>query len=118
MGAKGKFRSPAAVIIFTIITCGIYGLIWMYNFAKELKIYLEKEDLNPGLDLFLSIICVPYIIYWSYKYGKVIYEAQQKAGISPADDNSILYLILTILGLFIVNMAIMQSSANKIWTKS
>jgi len=116
MSEKGAIRSPGAILIFTIITCGIYGLIWAYNLSKELKIYLNKEEINPALDLLLCIICPPYSIYWFYKYGKIIDEAAEKAGLQP-DDNALLYLILTIFGLPLVNMAIMQNSVNKIWRK-
>ncbi len=111
---KGVVRSPASVIIFSVLTCGIYTIVWIYKFGSELKAYSGKEDLDPGLDLLLSIVCFPYIIYWSYKYGKAMEDAQKKAGIASSDD-SLLYLILSLLGLFVVTMAIMQSNMNKVW---
>lgn len=122
MSVKGEVRSPAASIVFTIITCGIYGWIWMYKMTQELKKYLGREDLNPGLDILLSIICFPYVYYWSYRNGKLIAEAQSKAGI-PVEDNAILYLILAIFsvsvfGLFPIALAIMQSQLNRIWLSS
>jgi hypothetical protein len=36
-GPKGKVRHPAAVIIFSIITLGIYFLFWTYFVFKENK---------------------------------------------------------------------------------
>ena len=113
---NGKVKSPAAVIIFSIITCGIYALVWIYSFAKDLKNYLGSEDIKPGLDLLLCMVCFPYMFYWTYKYGKCISEAQKKAGI-PESNDEILYLVLAIFGLFIVDMAIMQSKVNEIWSK-
>lgn len=117
MEPKGTLRSPALVIIFSIITCGIYALVWIYMFANELKQYLEKPEINPGLDLILCIICFPYLYYWAYKYGQLIKEAQKKANIE-VEDNSVLYVIIAVLGFFIVDMAIMQSSVNKVWSKN
>ncbi|MBU1075836.1 MAG: DUF4234 domain-containing protein [Spirochaetes bacterium] len=114
MSEKGEVRSPAAVIIFTIITCGIYALIWIYKISKELKLYLNKEDINPAVELILCIVCFPYSIYWVYKYGQLITEAQKKDKID-VEDNALLYLILAIFGFFIVDMAIMQASMNKLW---
>lgn len=111
---KGENRSVVKLIILSVITCGIYYLYWQYKIAEELKLYLGDESIKPGLDLFLCIICAPYIIYWYYKYGKLVAEAQRYAGL-PAEDNSILYVILSIFGLVIVNAAIMQSSMNKLW---
>ncbi len=116
MEFRGEERNPAAVIVFSFITCGIYVLVWIYKFTKEVKTYLENDEINPGLELLLCIICFPYIVYWSYKYGKLMMDAQNKASL-PADDNSLLYLILAILGLFIVNMAILQDSINQVWRK-
>jgi hypothetical protein len=113
---KNEVRSPAAVIIFTMITCGIYGLVWVFKFSREIKNYLNKEEVNPGLEVLLCLVCFPYAIYWSYKFGKLMMEAQQKAGLT-VEDNSILYLVLACFGLIIINMAIMQESANKIWEK-
>ncbi|MBN1898724.1 MAG: DUF4234 domain-containing protein [Spirochaetes bacterium] len=112
---KGKVRSPAFVIILAIITCGIYYLIWIYNVAKELKLFLNKEDLNPGLDLLLCIVCPPFAIYWVYKYGQLIDEALEKVKLKP-EDNATLYLVLAIFGFIVVDMAIMQSSLNKVWS--
>jgi len=37
-GPPGKVRSPAAVIIFSIITLGIYTLYWYYATFEELKV--------------------------------------------------------------------------------
>ena len=115
MEEKGIVRSPIAVILLTVITCGIYGLYWIYAFANELKTYLNKDDLSPGLDLFLCIICFPYLIYWVYKYGQLIDEAFEKNG-KHKPDNSILYVILSIFGLSIVAFVIMQDSINRIWS--
>jgi hypothetical protein len=36
-GPPGKVRSPAAVIIFSISTLGIYTLYWYYSVFTELK---------------------------------------------------------------------------------
>ena len=106
-------RSPAAVIVFSVITCGIYALYWIYRFSKDLRDFTGRTDINPGLDLLLCILCFPYIIYWSYKYGRVLDEALDKAEQKP-DGNAVLYLVLSIFGLFIVTMAIMQSTANRL----
>ena len=112
----GQVRSPASVIVLTIITCGIYGLIWIYRVSQELKLFLNDDSVNPGLEVFLNIICFPYGIYWFYKTGKLVYTAEKKANLEAKDD-SLLYLLLVIfVGVGgIISMAILQSSLNKIW---
>jgi Domain of unknown function (DUF4234) len=38
-GPRGKVREPVAVIIFSIITLGIYFLVWTYKIFQENKDY-------------------------------------------------------------------------------
>ncbi|HEY5586588.1 MAG TPA: DUF4234 domain-containing protein [Ruminiclostridium sp.] len=110
---KGTTRSPALVIVLSIITCGIYFLYWIYKSSEEMKFYLNTTN-SPATELILCILCFPYQYYWFYKQGKNLAEASKIAGL-VGEDNSILYLILAILGLGIVNSAIMQANANNIW---
>ncbi|WP_241243706.1 hypothetical protein [Caldicellulosiruptor changbaiensis] len=48
-----------------------------------------------------------------YKYSKLAVECQQKAGL-PAEDNSIVNLILYIFGLGLISAMILQSTLNKV----
>lgn len=112
---RGEVRSPVAVLLFSIITCGIYNLYWIYKVSQETQNYSGKQTLTPAVELLLCMFTFGiYYIYWNYKYGKLIADCHKQAGLR-AEDNSILYLILVILGLGLVNSLIMQSSLNKVW---
>lgn len=105
-------RSVAEVIILSIVTCGIYGIYWIYAFSNDVKIYLGDETISPGTEVLLSVItCGIYAIYWMYKYGKYITNCQEQAGL-PIEDNSIVYVLLAAFGLSIVNMGLMQNAMN------
>jgi len=105
-------RSVGVCIILTLITCGIYGLYWFYKLTEEINIASEDHSISPGAALLFTILtCGIYGIYWSYKMGKNMSKAQFLRGMSR-DDNSILYLILSIFGLSIVVYAILQSELN------
>lgn len=68
---------------------------------------------NIAVCIILSFItCGIFAIYWNYKMGKQIYEAKLARGLN-ASDNSILYLILSLLGWSIINVALMQSDLNE-----
>jgi hypothetical protein len=54
-GPKGKVRHPAAVIIFAIITLGIYLIFWFYFVFKELK-ENTGEGIGGGTALLLAIL--------------------------------------------------------------
>lgn len=108
-------RSPGIVILLSIVTCGIYAWYWVYCVSKETKDFLGDDSINPGLEVLLSIItCGIYLLYWFYKYAKYQVDMCRRAAIAETD-NSILCLILSILGLGIVSMAIMQNQLNVIW---
>jgi len=102
-------------IVLTVITCGIYGLVWfvqMTDDAKELS--NDTEMVSGGLAVLLTIItCGLYGFYWCYKMGKMIASAQSSLGLN-ANDNSILYIVFQAIGLGIVNYCIMQSDLNEI----
>lgn len=115
---KGVYRNPAIVILLSFITCSIYLFYWVYAVSTELKDFLGDESINPVLDILLTIFCFyPYSIYLSYIYGKKISEAKARVGLMP-EDNSILYIILSVFGLFIVNQAIIQNDLNAIWDRT
>jgi len=107
-------RGIAEVIILSLVTCGIYMMYWIYAMSNDIKTYLDDETINPGLELLLTIVtCGIYGIYWYYKFGKLICTCQEKAGIA-VEDNAIVYIILSVFGLSIVNVGLMQNAMNLI----
>lgn len=108
-----KNRSIVACIIFTIITCGLYGIYWFITMSDDAA--RLNEDLNfSGVKAFIFTIitCGIYGIYWYYKMGKEISEAGPKRGVQVSD-NSIAYLILGIFGFGIISYCLIQNDLNK-----
>jgi len=63
---KGQVRSPALVIILSIVTCGIYAWYWIYKMSEELQRATGKSTISPGVELLLCIVtCGIYPIYGS-----------------------------------------------------
>ena len=110
-----KERNIALAIIFTIITCGIYGIYWFIVLNDEAKSYSEDATMVSGGVAFLLtlVTCGIYGIYWAYRMGKAIEMAQSKNGL-VATDNSVLYLLLELFGFGIVAYALMQNDINAI----
>lgn len=111
-------RNIAVSIILTIVTCGIYGIVWFVMLNDEIRNASKDYGMPSGGVAFLLTIvtCGIYGIYWAYKMGKAITIAKQEAGL-PATDNSVLYLVLQIFGFAIVNYALMQNEMNNIAQK-
>jgi len=100
-----KQRSIIGMILLTFITFGLYLIYWTISFQSELK---EKTGEGfDGLGHFLMIIFTfgIYYIYWQYAAGKRL----AKQG---ASDNSVIYIVLTLLSLGWLNPYLMQSQAN------
>ena len=104
-------RSVGMCIVLSIITCGIYGLYWVYcihNDVQEVSGYPMGVD--GGMVILLTIItCGIYGLYWNYKMGQILDEARG----TPGGTQGTLYLVLGLIELDIISLALMQSELNK-----
>ena len=113
MQTKISKREIVLSIILTFITCGIYGIYWFIVMTDDANKVNNENGTSGGMAfLFTLLTCGIYSIYWNYKMGQRLYEAGQKHG-KAISDNSVLYLVLTFLGLGIVNYCLIQSDLNK-----
>lgn len=92
-------REIALYIILTLITCGIFGIFWMYMLLKDLYT-VNNQPNNAGVDILLSFVtCGIYGIYLYYKMGKMVDTARVSMGL-PSKDNSTLFLLIIIISMF------------------
>ncbi len=109
MGLKN--RNVVQQILLTLVTCGIYGIYWVYNMVKEAVAVYKLND-DPRLDIILSILVPPVGFY---RIEKKFSIGCSKNGIEHTD-RSIAYFILCLflpLGWFIT-VSMIQSEFNKI----
>ena len=105
-------RSIPMVIILSIVTCGIYFYIWIYQVSLEINNTLGHSQESAGLEVLFSILtCGIYTISWFYKYAKKLVTLSENMG-APVTDNSLVCLLLPIFGLQVVSQGIMQSQIN------
>lgn len=110
-------REIALAIILSIITCGIYGIIWFIGMTDDVNKLTGDYKTSGGMAFLFSLLtCGIYGIYWSYRMGQRLNEAGKMHG-KNIEDNSILYLVLTIFGLQIVSWALIQNEINGFATK-
>ena len=96
-------RSIPIAIILSIVTFGIYGLYWLYCLASDVNTLTGEEDSSGFKVLILSIITLGlYELYWLYKVGERL-----------SDFQTLVYLILGILGWNIIAWAFIQNDLNK-----
>ena len=113
MERKITQRNIAVAVILSIVTCGIYGIIWLIGMVDDAAYLNEDKDMK-GVTVFLLtlVTCGIYGYFWAYKMGKTMNEIGTKRGVD-IKDNSVLYLILEICGLSIVNYCLIQSDLNR-----
>lgn len=109
-------KNIAVCIVLSIVTLGIYSIFWMYILVKNNR-FIQKKTGNC-LGEMLCLFFVPfYGLYWWYTRGEQMKnkygELKQKTS-----GNGIVYLILSIFGLSIVSMAIMQNDFNSLVLES
>lgn len=102
-----KQRSILLGIILTILTCGIYSIVWLWMLNNEVRVANDRNP-NSGVNFLLSIVtCGIFYLVWNYKLGQEIEDAGGK-------DEGVIYLLLTFFGLGIVSIALAQSQVNRI----
>lgn len=106
---KVKSRNIVTAIIFSLITCGIYSVYWAIMLAREsVSVKDEKDD---GILEIILMLFLPFIGF--YLAEKKLAEGCAEKGIAHKD-NSVIYLVLGLIGFSIVNFCMMQSDLNKI----
>jgi hypothetical protein len=120
-----KVRSPVAVVIFSVITLGIYGAFWWYFINREMrdlgrvKNTRELGD-SPGMSVLAltlgALVIVPAIMTVIGTCRR-IQTAQRVAGRREVMNGWIVLILYLLAIVVIVPFALgyMQSELNKVW---
>ncbi len=110
-----RTRNPAMVLILALITCGLYGLVWLWQAETEMKEEHGLSDQNPGLDVVLTVLTFGiWGLVVIYRLATQVAEAQRRVNVPP-NDLSLVALIVSILGFAFVAITLLQVELNKIW---
>lgn len=104
-------RSPAAVIIFSIITLGIYALYWYYQVGREMREY-NGSGLGPVLNLILAIFLTVVLLFTVPNDVRATYE---KAGREPSISALTAFWNLIPLVGWIIWVVKVQGHLNRLW---
>ena len=109
-------RNLALYIVLSIVTCGIFSLIWLVMLVDDIReLANEKDGMSGGTVLVLSIItCGIYAIIWYYQAGKSLAKIKAMRNMPGDSSMEIVYLLLGIFGLGIVSLALIQNEVNNI----
>jgi hypothetical protein len=110
-GPKGKVREPVAVMIFSIITLGIYYLVWSYKVFDENKRF-SGEGVGGVIGLILAFFLG--IVNWFLLPSEIgnIYERTGRE--KPVRGVTGFWNLIPIVGFFIWVWKV-QSAMNRIY---
>jgi len=110
-GPVGKVRHPAAVIIFSIITLGIYFLFWTYFVFKDLKDH-TGDGIGGVIGLVIAIVISP--VNW-FVLPSEIGNMYAKAGQDkPVRGVTGFWNLIPLIG-FIIWIVKVQGAMNRAW---
>ncbi|MCL2755353.1 MAG: DUF4234 domain-containing protein [Oscillospiraceae bacterium] len=107
----GKTESPVTLIILSIVTCGIYFIIWSFRVTKEINDAAGRE-LVPGWAPIAGIFIVFVEMFFM---DKAMQEFMPMKGKSW-DSKFVLWLLLSFVGVgAIMYLYQMQTALNEAW---
>lgn len=109
-------RSIPLCLVLSVITCGIYGLYWLYCLTEDLNLAARQEnETSGGMVVLLSIVtCSVYEYFWLYQAGKKVNQVHCFAGDREDGSLSLLYLLLGFVCSGLVSYALIQNELNKV----
>ena len=112
-------RSSVQVVVFSILTCGIYALYWVYKTSEELRDATGDPSINPSVDVLLSVVtCFAWMIYVLHRDAQKTHQASVR--INPArKDQTQTILIMAVLSLvtgvtLYISLYLLQEEMNEL----
>ena len=117
-GTPVKVRNPFLVFVWSLVTLGIYYVVWYYKINRELR---DASGINVSpIVAVLAVtigwlVLVPPFVSWYRTFGRIV--AAQRAANLTSEASPVLGFILFVLAVFLVPVEVIyaQDELNKIW---
>lgn len=107
----GKVRPPFVTLLLAIVTCGIYGLMTMYQCYEEMYQF-RKSGISGGVGLIIGILLAPVTLFLFPNEIKACYEIEGRK--SPVSAATGLWFLLPFLGALIWFFQV-HGALNRFW---
>ncbi|MEM8609129.1 MAG: DUF4234 domain-containing protein [Myxococcota bacterium] len=119
-------REPAFVLVLSILTFGLYLPFWYHGVYQDLQTLDGQTPTGRGFWLDFLFVLVTFGIYgiWvDYRISLQIADFEERQGLGPAQDTSMISVILDVAAYFtvfftnFVTSAIQQDQLNRLVQK-
>lgn len=108
-------RNVGSCVILTIMTLGIFGIIWLVKICKDLR-RLHGDENPVGGEVLLYVLVPFYSVYWAYDKGKQMHEDSKKRG-GNLTDRKYIYAFMNLLFMQLFTLGFMQTQLNSYQTR-
>ncbi len=114
-GVEIEPSNVAKDVILTLLTCGLWDLVWQYRQMRVVNLLLGYEEFHYWKWLIFTLLtCGLYHLYHEYLMGRAIVKVQHQYGLPPSESLPAISLILALISLGIITDAIQQKEINMI----
>ncbi|MEX2540082.1 MAG: DUF4234 domain-containing protein [Actinomycetota bacterium] len=109
-----KRRNPWGVFLLSLVTIGVYFLVWWYKINNELKNFGIANDpavATLAVSIGGFILVPPFVSY--YKTADRILKAQERSGATERIAPILALLLYIVVNFFAIPYY--QSQLNKVW---
>ena len=119
-------REPALVLVLSIVTLGIYLPFWYHGIYEDLQALDGRTPTGHGFWLDFLFVILTFAIYgiWvDYQISLQIAQFEERNGLGPVQDTSVIAIILDVASYFtafftnFVTSAIQQDQINRVVEK-
>lgn len=115
-GFRGQVRKPSTVILLTIFTCGIYGLVWLYSVATEINAILGDDNATNPSYSWIGILCFIFSYILMVQIDTAMIEIDRRRG-RYSESKILLWILLTVfvgIGLYLMQYDV-QTRLNNLY---
>ncbi|HSN81171.1 MAG TPA: DUF4234 domain-containing protein [Polyangiales bacterium] len=119
-------REPALVLVFSILSLGLYLPFWYHGIYRDLETLDGRTPTGHGFWLDFLFVILTFAIYgiWvDYRISLQIADIEERLGFGPAQDTSVIAVILDVASYVtafftnFVTSAIQQDQLNRLVEK-
>ncbi len=112
-----RARDVVPRVVLTIVTCGIFGLYWIYTLTRDIHELSGKPQTGSPIQavIFSVLTCGLYFLYWVYKISGELVETRREMGLALDPVEKSMYAIVIVIMTFMATgFSILESVVDTI----